>query len=119
MRVYQITLWRRFLVERAYTVDDLSRPISILIDSGGCRTGPIKIRRFVCELLNAAVGTGDGGRDHDWDGVQTIIQITAKLTPEIQVNEIPIRCCREPNVHFVGSTACESAMPACASRKTL
>jgi hypothetical protein len=37
----------------------------------------------VCEPLNAAVGTGDGGRDHDWEDVQTIIQITAKLTPEL------------------------------------
>jgi hypothetical protein len=74
---------RRFLVERTYTVDDLRRTIPVLVDFGGCRTGPIKIRRFVCEPLNAAVGTGDGGRDHDWEDVQTILQITAKLTPEL------------------------------------
>jgi hypothetical protein len=32
-------LWRRFLVERTYTVDDLSRTIPVLVDFGGCRTG--------------------------------------------------------------------------------
>jgi hypothetical protein len=35
----------------------------ILIDSRCCRTGPIKIGRFVREPFNAAVGAGDGGSD--------------------------------------------------------
>src|SRR6202035_3850080 len=63
VHVDQLTLWRRFLVERTYTVDDLSRTIPILIDSGCCRTGPIKIGWFVCQPFNAAVGAGDGGSD--------------------------------------------------------
>ena len=63
VHVDQFTLWRRLLVERTYTVDDLSRTIPILIDSGCCRTGPIKIGRFVRQPFNAAVGAGDGGSD--------------------------------------------------------
>jgi hypothetical protein len=63
VHVDQLTLWRRFLLERTHAVDDLSRAIPILIDSGGCRTGPIKIGRFVCQPFNAAVGAGDRGSD--------------------------------------------------------
>src|SRR5271170_3635197 len=63
VHVDQLTLWRRFLVERTYTVDDFGRTIPILIDSGCCHTGPIKIGRFVCQPFNAAVGAGDGGSD--------------------------------------------------------
>src|SRR6266481_9261567 len=61
--VNQLMLWSRFLVERTYTVDDFSRTIPILIDSGCCRTGPIQIGRFVCEPFYAAVGAGDGCSD--------------------------------------------------------
>src|SRR5712692_10600695 len=63
VHVDQLTLWRRFLVERTDTVDDFSRTIPILIDSGCCRTSPIKIGRFVCQPFYAAVGAGDGGSD--------------------------------------------------------
>jgi len=45
------------------TVDDFSRTIPIIIGSGCCRTGPIKIGRFVCQPFDAAVGAGDGGSD--------------------------------------------------------
>jgi hypothetical protein len=55
-------LWRRLLVERTYTVDDFSRTIPVLIDFVGCRTGPIKIGRFMCQPFKAAVGAGDGDR---------------------------------------------------------
>src|SRR5579872_797289 len=56
-------LWRRFPVERTYTVDDFGRTLPILIDSGCCRARPIKIGRFVCKPFNAAVGAGDGCSD--------------------------------------------------------
>jgi hypothetical protein len=49
VQVDQLTLWRRLLVERTYTVDDFSRTIPVLIDSACCRTGPIQVGRFVCQ----------------------------------------------------------------------
>jgi hypothetical protein len=48
-------LWRRLLVERTYTVDDFSSTIPALIDFGGCRTGPIKIGRFMYKPTNRSL----------------------------------------------------------------
>jgi hypothetical protein len=50
-------------IEGTYTIDDFSRTIPILINSGCCHTGPINIGRLMCEPFNAAVGAGNGGSD--------------------------------------------------------
>src|ERR1700730_17793293 len=44
-------------------VDDLSRTMPVFIYFGCCRTGPVKVGRFVRQPFYAAVGTGHGGSD--------------------------------------------------------
>src|SRR6266852_2238421 len=70
VRVDEFTVWRRRLVARTNPVDDFSRTIPILIDSGCCCTGPIKSVRVVRQPFNAAVGAGDGGGNGLFDFVR-------------------------------------------------
>src|ERR1700723_418025 len=44
-------------------------------------------------------------RHQDGEHVQTIIQITAELTPSYHIDEVPIACGYQPDIHFVSSTA--------------
>src|SRR5712692_8255734 len=47
-------------------------------------------------------------RQQDGEDVQTIVQVTAKLTASDHLDEVPIRCRYEPNVHLMSSTASQS-----------
>src|SRR5258705_12793087 len=47
-------------------------------------------------------------RQKDREDVQTIVQITAKLTSRYHLAEIPIGCRDQSDIHFVGSTASQS-----------
>src|SRR6266403_1457129 len=40
-------------------------------------------------------------RQQDWEDVQTIIQITAKLTASDHLDQIPIGCGYQTDIHFV------------------
>src|SRR5271169_5778097 len=44
-------------------------------------------------------------RQQEGEDVQTIVQITAKLTASDHLDEITIGCSDEPNVHLVSATA--------------
>ncbi len=43
-------------------------------------------------------------RQQDGEDVQTIVQVTPKLTTRYHLDEVPIGCRYEPNVHLVGAT---------------
>src|SRR5258708_2958508 len=44
-------------------------------------------------------------RQQDGEDIQTIIQVTAKLTASYHLDQIPIGCRYQPDIHFVRATA--------------
>src|SRR5580698_7039556 len=44
-------------------------------------------------------------RQQDGENVQTIVQITAELTARDHLDQVPIGCSYQPNVHLVSSSA--------------
>ena len=69
VHVDRLTLWRRFLVERTYPIDDFSCTIPVFVDFARRGTGPIQVGRVMRKPFHAAIGAGDGGRDGLFDFV--------------------------------------------------
>src|ERR1700686_5499270 len=44
-------------------------------------------------------------RQQDWEDIQTIVQVTAKLPASDHLDETPIACRDQPDIHFVRATA--------------
>src|SRR6267154_6317717 len=47
-------------------------------------------------------------RQQDWEDIQTIVQVTAKLPASDHLDETPIACRDQPDIHFVRATAAET-----------